>query len=105
MENPIVVYYPSPEQALSRPELEHVIGSALDASPKLAQAFRQLLGERLARATVENAQPDLLERAAGHAAGRTAEVLSLQHELANTVKAVRELKTKIDGRRRGTPRQ
>lgn len=101
METP-VVYYPSAETPLARGELEHIVGTALDSNPKLLQAFRQLLGERLARATVECAQPDLAERAAGHAGGRVAEVTSLQHELANAVKAVRELKTKTDGKARGT---
>jgi hypothetical protein len=87
----IVVYYPAAETPLTREELSQAIGTVLDANPKMAQAFRQILGERLARATVEAAQPELTERSAGHAGGRLAEIASLQHEIANCIKQAREL--------------
>jgi hypothetical protein len=88
--DPIIVYYPSPDP-LTNEEMVSVIGLALDANPRLQQAVRQFLQEHLARATVESAQADLSERAAGHAAGRLAEILSLQRELANYATKAREL--------------
>jgi hypothetical protein len=87
---PTIVYYPAPEP-LTNEEMVSTIGLALDANPRLQQAMRQFLQERLARAAVENAQPDLTERAAGHASGRLAEILSLQRELANYTNRAREL--------------
>ena len=104
MENPTVVYYPTPETPLTRPEIEHIVGTALDGNPKLVHAFRQMLGERLARASVQCADQDLSERAAGHAGGRVQELMSLQHEIANCVKGAREVRAKTTGKPRGTPR-
>lgn len=101
---PTIVYYPAAEKPLTPPELAATIGGALDGNPKLEQAFRQVLAQRLARATVECAVVDLDERGAGHAGGRAAEVLSLQHELANYASQARELRGRETGTARPTPR-
>lgn len=93
-----IIYYPAPETVLSREELALVIGAALDANPKLLQAFRQLLAEHLARATSAAALERMSEREAGHAAGLLAEILGLQHELANHVKAAGEIRGRVDGK-------
>lgn len=92
MEQPTIIYYPAPESPLSRPELTQIIGAALEASPKLNQALRQLIAERLAYATSECAVPDLSERAAGHAGGRLAALTGLQHEFAQALTAAREMR-------------
>lgn len=91
-----VVYYPAAETPLSREEMAQVLGSALDGSAKLHQAVRQLLGQRLANATVECADAKLGEREAGHAGGRVAEIISLQNEIQNALKYARELRGKAD---------
>lgn len=102
------VYYPAAEQMLAPAELAQVLGTALESNPKLEQAVRQVLAQRLARATVECGLVALDERAAGHAGGRVAEILSVQHELANYVKQARELAGRMTGhprpRGRGTAR-
>lgn len=102
--DPVIVYYPAPEQPLAPAELAQVIGSALDGHPKLEAAFRQVLAQRLARATVECADQALDPRAAGHAGGRVCEVLNLQNELANYVQQARSVRGAETGttRRRGT---
>jgi hypothetical protein len=92
-----IVYYPAPETPLTREQIAEVIGTALDANPRLLQAFRQLHGEALARATVACADLDLSERAAGHAGGRIAEITSLQHSLAHHLAAARELRKATTG--------
>lgn len=107
METPTIIYYPAPERALTPQELAATLGTALDGNPKLEQALRQALAQRLAFATAECADPKLGERAAGHAGGRAAEILSLQHELANYTRQARELRARETGttrppRARGT---
>jgi phosphoribosylamine-glycine ligase len=94
MANPeiTVVYYPAAETPLSREELAQVLGAALDGQPKLLQAMRQMLGSRLASATVDCAQANIEAREAGHAGGRVAELVGLQHDLANALKHARELR-------------
>ena len=91
-EQPTIIYYPAPETPLTRPEMMETIGTALDGSPKLMQAIRQLIAERLAYATSECAVSDLSERAAGHAGGRLSALTSLQHEFAQALSAARELR-------------
>ena len=86
-----VVYYPAPGAPLARAELAKAIGTALVGNTKLEQAVRQMMAERLARATVRAADEELTERDAGHAGGRLAELLSLQGEFAACVRAAEEL--------------
>jgi hypothetical protein len=93
-----IIYYPAPETVLSREEIALAVGAALDGNPKLLQAFRQLLAQHLAAATSEAAQSRMSEREAGHAGGRLAEILGLQHELANYVKAASEIRGGETGR-------
>lgn len=113
MEKPEIVYYPAAEKPLTPPELAATIGAALDGNPKLEQAFRQYLGQRLAFATVECADVNLAERQAGHAGGRVSEVLQFQQDLASYAKQAREMSVREKGstrsplaeavaRRRGT---
>lgn len=97
METPKIIYYPTAETPLAPDEIAATIGAALDGNPKLEQAFRQLLAQRLAFASVECAEVNLGERPAGHAGGRVAEVLHLQHELAQATKAARELRGRETG--------
>ena len=94
----IPIYYPAPEAPLAPPELAQVLGAALDGNPKLAAAVRQMLQQRLARATVESSLPKLSEREAGHAGGRLAEITGLQHELAGYVRHAAELRGRTGGK-------
>jgi hypothetical protein len=94
---PTIIYYPAPEAPLTRPEVMQTLGAALDGNPKLNQALRQLIAERLAYATSECAVADLSERAAGHAGGRLAALTSLQHEFALALTGARELRSRAQG--------
>lgn len=88
-----VVFYPVAERAYSREELAHIIGSALESNPKLAAAWRQVLQERLGRATIDVAyriDPNQQQ----HAAGRISEILTFQTEFDSYLKAARELSPK-----------
>ena len=83
MKNPSVVWYAAPEKPLGAGELAEVLGLLLTTQPKVKQALRQVLGERLGRASLDSMDTRLTERAAGHGAGRMAELASLQNELAS----------------------
>ena len=94
MEPAPVVYYASPEQPLSPDELTHALGTALDASPRLEAAVRQLLQRRLAFATVDAAAGNAKPEDRAHAGGRLSEVMAIQAEIARALAAVRALRGK-----------
>lgn len=96
-----VVYYPAPEQLLTPEEVREALGLALDSSPRLQAAMRQLLGERLARRTIDAAHPKATQDERAYTGGRIQEILSLQGELAAALAAVRELRAKQPRKRRG----
>lgn len=97
-ENKCVVWYAAPEAPLGAGELAEVLGKTLGSQPRLAAAYRQVLAERLAAATVEASRADLPERAAGHAAGRLAELMSLQRELARYIEQADVLPRRAEGK-------
>lgn len=87
-----VAWYAAPETPLGAGELAERIGAAMVLQPKLEAAFRQLLAERLASATVASVDGRLSEREAGIAAGRLAEIMSLQGELAKCRRMAEEIR-------------
>ncbi len=99
-----VVFYPGPEVPMSREDLAHTVGRALESSQPLAAALRQILAQRLAHATVRAADERLTEREAGHAAGRIAELSSLQGEIEGSLRAARELSTRTPPEQRRAKR-
>lgn len=78
------VYFIVPEPPLIREEVQAAF-SKLHPSDPLARALRQIVQERVAMAVSDCTSEKFTERAAGHAAGRLAELLELQGELKDLI--------------------
>lgn len=100
MSSSSVIYYPAPERPFTRSETTAIVGKALESNPKLAQALRQVLAERLAAATSDVAQIVQTAEIRAHAAGRIAEINALQAEIGSYLAAASKETAATTGRSR-----